>query len=214
MPAQRVSRNSPWHIVFVLDDSGSMSGEPARQLNEAISHMISEMELISQGNKPYFKLSFIIFGSNYHVLCEEESEQKIDRAKVTSLAGDSGSTDMTSALMEAAALLKRRPGKPTDFDPFVFLLTDGNPDNRDSARKAAEALRQLEVAAGRPRLIVLGLGDAVDMTFLSQLATSSELARHLKNPRDLGKFFPAIGTFVGADGGAGAIEQTIADIDI
>jgi uncharacterized protein YegL len=214
MPAPRVTGNSPWHIIFLLDDSGSMSGEPARKLNEAIDTMINEMDLISQGKKPYFRLSFIVFGSSYHVLCEEESEQKIDRAKVTSLSGNSGSTDMAAALVEAAALLKRRPGKPTDFDPFVFLLTDGNPDSHDSARKAAEALRKLEVAAGQPRLVALGLGDAVDMEFLSQVATNPELARHLRDPKDLVKFFPAIGTFVGADGGAAAIEVAIADVDI
>jgi uncharacterized protein YegL len=212
MPAPRVTSNSPWHLVFVLDDSGSMAGTPANKLNEAMDAMIEEMKLISQGTKPYFKLSVIVFGSKPYVVAEYESEQAIDKGKVTSFAGNSGTTDMAGALAEAAALLKRRPGNSTDFDPYVFLLTDGDPDHEGNALNAAQALKGIEVAAGKPRVIAIGLGDHVKMGVLQQVASNSELAKHIQQPDDLIRLFPAIGTVVASAGGTQAVDQAIVDI--
>src|SRR4051812_39207729 len=137
MPAPRVTSNSPWHLVFVLDDSGSMSGTPANMLNRALDDMIEEMKLLSQGTKPYFKISVIVFGSSVSVVAEAESEQTLDKTKITGFSGNSGSTNMAAALQEAAALLKRRPGTQNDFDPYVFLLTDGQADDANAALGAA-----------------------------------------------------------------------------
>src|SRR5207249_720187 len=113
----------------------------------AIDAMIEEMRLMSQGKKPYFKLSIIAFGSNVRLIAEAESEQTVDKTKITSFTGNSGTTDMAAALREAAAVLKRRPGSPTDFDPFVFLLTDGQPDNEQAALDAAKTIHSMDVAA-------------------------------------------------------------------
>jgi uncharacterized protein YegL len=212
MPALRVTSNSPWHLVFVLDDSGSMSGEPANKLNEALDAMIEEMKLMSQGTKPYFKISIVVFGSNVSVLAEAESEQTIDKNKITKFSGNSGGTNMAAGLVEAADILRRKPGKATDFDPYVFLLTDGVPDDESAAIRAAQAIRNMEVAAGKPRLISIGFGDAVNMGFLQQAASNPELAKHLLDSNDLVRFFPAIGTIVTSAGGTQAVDQAIIDI--
>jgi len=212
MPAPRVTSNSPWHLVFVLDDSESMTGAAANTLNQALDEMLEEMKLLSQGTKPYFKISVIVFGSHVKVIAEAESEQTLDKAKVTSFSGTSGTTDMAAALNEAATLLKRRSGNANDFDPYVFLLTDGQPDDAAAALSAAQAIRSMEVAAGRPRLIAIGLGDGVNMPFLQQVASNQELAKHLQKHEDLVKFFPAIGTVVSSAGGTQAVDQAIIDI--
>ena len=212
MPAERVTSNSPWHLLLVLDDSGSMTGAPANKLNEALDQMIEEMKLMSQGMKPYFKLSIIIFGSHVKLLAEAESEQTVDKTKITRFAGSAGGTDMAAALREAAAVLKRKPGAATDFVPYVLLLTDGQPDDAAAALNAAQAIRDMEVAAGKPRLVAIGLGDGPNMAFLQQVATNPELAKHLQTPDDLVKFFPAIGTVVSSVGGTQAVDQAIIDL--
>jgi uncharacterized protein YegL len=212
MPAPRVTSNSPWHLIFVLDDSGSMAGVAANKLNEALDAMIEEMRLMSQGTKPYFKLSILVFGSNVNLVAEAQTEQAIDKTRVSNFSGSSGSTNMAAALAEAAAVLKRNPGKATDFDPYIFLLTDGQPDDESQALRSAQAIRDMEVAAGKPRLIAIGLGDSINMSFLQQVATNAELAKHLQKADDLVKFFPAIGTVVSSAGGAQAVDQAIVDI--
>lgn len=215
MPAPRVTSNSPWHIVLVLDDSGSMADSgKATMLNEALDAMIEEMRLQTQGMKAYFRMSVIAFGSHALILSEASDEKTVDKGRITSFAGNSGGTDIAAALNEATNVLKRNPGKPTDFDPYVFLLTDGKADNEDEALRAVASLKELTIAAGKPRVIAIGLGVErdVNMPFLRNVATNPELAKHLKNASDLVRFFPQIGTIVSSMSGTAAIDAAIIDI--
>lgn len=211
MPADRVTSATPWHIVLVLDDSGSMSGEPAQSLNAAVDGVIGELQLASQGKKPYFRVSVIAFGSHPKVLAEAVSEQAIDVGTVTTFRGESGSTDVAAALKCATDLLRRNGGAATDFTPYVFLMSDGHPDDPRGALSAAEALKQLEIPAGQPRLVSIGVPGA-DEDFMRDVASTSELYVFC-DPDKLKRLFPQIGTNVGglSGGGADAMDQVIAD---
>src|SRR4051794_27651014 len=114
MPADRVWSNSPWHVVLVLDDSESMSGQPVKDVNAAVTAMVDEMKIISGGLKPYFKLSIVKFGSVPKTLAENQSEQAIDISAASSLTGSSGSTNAAAALSSAARVLDKNPGRDTD----------------------------------------------------------------------------------------------------
>jgi len=209
MPANRVTSASPWHIVLVLDDSGSMAGQEAMDLNQAVSGMISELQILSQGKKPYFRLSVIAFGSRPKTLIECQSEQQINVTAVTSFNGDSGSTDMAAALAAVTDLLRRNPGQATDFTPYVFLMSDGAPDDAASTEEAARQLKQINIPAGSPRLITVGFG-AADDAFMRQLASQSELYIKCRSSHDLTNLFPQIGTTIGTvSGGVQAMDDAI-----
>jgi len=198
--------------VLILDDSGSMTGTPADDLNNAIKSMIDEFQILSMGVKPYFKISIISFGSDFSILCEAKSEQQVDVMKATSFSGGSGSTNAAAALDEAYNLLKRNPGKDTDFIPFVFFLSDGNPDDESAALASGDRLKILSIPAGAPRVVTIGLGDDVNDKFMQKLASNSELYKHLKDSKEIVKLFPAIGTIAGSAAGAAAVEQAIVNI--
>jgi hypothetical protein len=70
----------------------------------------------------------------------------------------------------------------------------------------------MEVAAGKPHLVAIGLGDGVNMDFLRQVATNPELVKHLQKPEDLNRLFPVIGTLVTGEGGSHAVDQAIIDL--
>jgi uncharacterized protein YegL len=213
MPAERITSNSPWHLVLVLDDSQSMAQSGASShLNQALDTLLEEMKLLSQGLKPYFKVSVIAFGSSTELIAEAESEQTINKGKITSFAGTRGTTDMAGALRKAAEVLKRNPGKPTDFTPFIYLLTDGQPDNESAALAAAQEIHDLDIPAGKPHLCAIGLGNQVKMDFLERVASNSELARPLSNPGDIAKALPPVGTIVSSGGGAAVADQAIIDL--
>lgn len=203
-PTGRIQSAHPWHIVFVLDDSYSMSGQAASDLNAAIQAMIDELELISQGTKPYFKISVISFGSNSTILCEAVNEQNVPVNLITSFAGSSGTTNAAAALNDACTVLQRNPGQLTDFDPFIFFMSDGAPDNESAALTVGSQLKNLSIAAGKPTLVTIGLGSHVNNHFMETLATNKELYKHLQNSRDITKFLPAIGTVATATGGGAA----------
>jgi uncharacterized protein YegL len=212
MPAQRVTSNSPWHIILVLDDSGSMSGQPAQDVNAAVTAMIEEFNILSMGSKPYFRISIVSFGSSAQVLCEYQSEQQVNVSQVAAFAGNSGSTDAAAALEATYNLLMRNPGNPTDFVPYVFFMSDGAPDDEGGALAASAKLKSMSIPAGTPRVVTIGLGSSVNDNFMRQLATNTELYKHLQNSKEITKFFPAIGTLTGTKTGTDAVDTAIVNL--
>jgi uncharacterized protein YegL len=211
MPASRVTSNSPWHIVLVLDDSGSMTGDPAEEVNNAVTAMIDELKLMSMGMKPYFKLSVITFGSRPEVVCEAVNEQSVDMNRAAALRGDSGSTDAAAALDEAYNLLQRNPGTATDFTPYIFFLSDGAPDDGTSALTAGDKLKKLSIAAGTPKLVTIGFGSVND-DFMQKLASNPEMYKKLQDYKQIVKIFPAIGTIAQTATGTEGMDQAIMNL--
>ena len=211
MPADRVTGKTPWHVLFVLDDSASMQGPPAQTAGQGVRAMIEEMRLISGGMKPYFRVSIVRFGSQAEVLCEAVSEQDIDLDSVTALTGSSGSTAADLALKEAARILMNRPGEATDFNPYVFFCSDGEPDDAGDALSAGQALKGLNLAAGAPRLVTIGFG-AVNHDFMRNLASNPELYKSLSDYKELLRFLPQIGSATQAKGGVQGVDAVIMNI--
>lgn len=212
MPADRVRSTSPWHLVFVLDDSGSMEGEGAAQLREAVRTLVEELKLTSAGLKPYFKVSLIRFGSSPETLYEAASEQTVDPSVIDTFDASSGTTNVAAAFDEAHRILSRNPGKETDFTPYVFFFSDGMPDDAAAALAAAERVKTLQIAAGMPRVVSIGLGE-VDDDFMSRIASKKELYKHLHNASELTRLLPQIGTVLSTvSGGSAAVDQAVANI--
>lgn len=208
MTASRVSSKSPWHIVLVLDDSASMAGQPSADVNEAIKELIDALVTASMGMKPYFKVTVIMFGSNFQTLVEAQPESVLDETVIANFHGESGSTNAAAALEEAARVLKANPGAENDFEPFVFFLSDGQPDNAPSALSAAQTIKDLTLTSGRPRLVTLGFG-SVDDAFMQSLATNAELYKKMNSSKDIIRLLPTIGTVGTQAAGAEDVEQAI-----
>lgn len=208
MPASRVTSRNPWHMVLVLDDSGSMSGPECQDLNEAIKELIDALVTASMGQKPYFKVSVVSFGSNFTTLAEAIPETDLDENAIANFQGNSGSTNAAAALDEAARILSNNPGQETDFELFVFFLSDGHPDNSTMALEAGDKIKSLSLPSGKPRIVTLGFG-SVDDGFMQGLANNSELYKKMNSSKDIVKPLPAIGTIGTQAGGAEDVEEAI-----
>ena len=211
MTASRVTSATPWHIVLVLDDSATMSGPPSQDVNEAIKQLIEELVVASMGEKPYFKVSVVSFGSSYDTIAEAVSETDLqkDLDAVANFGGKSGSTNAAAALDEAARILTSHPGQETDFEPFVFFLSDGHPDDNSEALEAAERIKNLSLPSGTPRIITLGFG-RVDHSFMASIASNAELYKKMDSSEDIVRFLPAMGTMgSNVTGGAAGVEEAI-----
>lgn len=196
MPAARVTSETPWHTVLLIDDSGSMEGQPSTDVNTALETMISEMAMLAGGNKkPYFKVSIIRFGSGADVLetAQSPADLEMRMSSIANFTGASGTTNMAAAFNEAANLLRQNPGAPTDYQPWVFLFSDGRPDDPSAATSAAASLKSAQVAAGNPFLVGFGFGDADD-GLMQQVCTSRESYKRLASSADLLTVMPQIGT--------------------
>lgn len=212
MPADRVWSESPWHVVLIIDDSGSMERD-SKFVNEALKSMVAEMEVIAKGTKPYFKISIIAFGDTPDILAEAKGEREIDINKIATFAGTRGLTKCSEAFELASTVLKRNPGKDTDFRPYVFFFSDGCPNSDDVqlAKQAAADLKRLSIPAGAPTIIALGYGD-IDRNFMQEVASNRELFKEVPDASGLVRLFPAIGTIAGTKTGEGGINTAIMNL--
>lgn len=187
----RIQTGHPMHIVLVADDSGSMAGPPAQKATEAIRTWILELQQVTRGQKEYFKFSLIAFGSSSEVIAVGVNVNEIDADTVV-VNGNSGSTNMAAALADARDAVIQTAA-PHHCPPFVFLYTDGHPDDATAALEAAEALKATNLPCGCPRLVSFGIGSVNDQ-LLRQMATSPEFYKHVDDPQALIRLLPAIGT--------------------
>lgn len=211
MPANRVTSKSPWHVIFVIDDSGSMFDQPAKDVNLALKGYFAEMAAASGGVRPYFKVSIIAFGSSSSVLCEAKDENYVNNniSQFTCFQGERGGTNAASALDDAANLILRNGGCSSDFEPFVFFLSDGAPDSQTLALEAANKLKNVTVTAGRVHVWSIGIGSSVDDSFMKSVASTPERYIKLTTAKDLVKTLPDIGTVVAVGGGAEGLNAQI-----
>jgi uncharacterized protein YegL len=203
-------------VVFIIDDSGSMGPDqsqkgasPASQVCDGLKSMVAEMEVIAKGSKPYFRISIIAFGTNADNIAEAQGEREIDINAIATFTGSRGSTRPSEAFRMAIDILKRNPGKPTDFRPYVFFFSDGAPDDDDrvSALQAAAELKALKIDAGEPTLWALGYG-AIDKDFMQKVG-GAERFKEVTDAAALSKLFPIIGTTAGTQTGEAGVDKAI-----
>lgn len=198
---RRICRAHPMHIVLVADNSSSMNSASAAELGRGVQDWITELQaLAGGGTKTYFRFSMIVFGSAAKVVHEAVNINDIDTDTLPPLInGAGGTTNLAAALELASQILAEDYSRAEDCPPFVFLYTDGRPDDPAAALEAASVLKTTPLKSGVPRVVVLGLADA-DEGFLQNVATSPEFYKHCQDSQRLATLLPKIGTPTGRAG--------------
>ncbi len=145
----------PREYVFVLDRSGSMSGEPIRQAINALRACLRSLN-------PQDTFAILLFDDQLEWL---NDAQKVTQTaieitdRLLSKVGARGGTEILPALSSALTL-------PADDgrSRMIIFLTDG----AVSAEK--ETLTQVRGQIGSSRLFTFGVGPSVNRAFLKQLA--------------------------------------------
>lgn len=125
--------------VLLLDVSGSMNGEPIRQLNEGLVAYKDELAADALAAKRV-EVAVVTFGGEVKTAADFATADLFVPPTLSAY----GDTPMGTAITRAVELLSRR--KETyrshgiaSYRPWIFLITDGGPT--DDWRPAAEALR-------------------------------------------------------------------------
>ena len=141
--------------IFVLDRSGSMSGEPILQAINALRACLRTLD-------PQDTFAILLFDSCLEWLATptpvtQTAVEQAD-ARLGKVAGRGG-TDILPALETALSL-------PVDLNRsrLVVFLTDGAVSAEDESLKRARTLM------GAARLFTFGIGSSVNRAFLQQLA--------------------------------------------
>jgi uncharacterized protein YegL len=152
-------------IIFVGDNSGSMSGGKGHEASQAFS--VCQKELAEEANKDGFRVSVIIYGSSAHVA----HSAKEPLAAAVSLDGDGGCTRLAPALSLAQAEITQYGGRPDRKlqPPVVIIFSDGQLDDGHQAEIEADRLKQMGA-----KIISIGFGSDADEKQLIRLATAPD----------------------------------------
>jgi Ca-activated chloride channel family protein len=159
----------PKDIVFVIDRSGSMSGEKIEQAQNALNFILGQLN-------PDDRFSIVGFDDRLLVLAE--TLQPVDRETLREarrFVGDlyaNANTDLEAALQTGLAILERSEARP-GASRIVVFLTDGLPTAGITDESLIASLVERANAQVEARLHVFGVGYDVNTHLLDRLAADN-----------------------------------------
>ncbi|MFQ3251161.1 MAG: Ca-activated chloride channel family protein [Glaciecola sp.] len=147
-------------VIFVLDTSGSMSGDAIVQAKQALAYAID-------GLSTRDKFNIIEFNSNAEILWRKarfaDTENKVEAFDFISGLTANGGTEMHQAL--SMALLSE--ANPELFKQILFI-TDGSVSNE------SELMSLITENLNQARLFTIGIGSAPNSYFMTEAAKSGK----------------------------------------
>ncbi|MGV3524012.1 MAG: VIT and vWA domain-containing protein [Candidatus Sericytochromatia bacterium] len=162
-------------MTYVVDTSGSMSGEKIEQASEALAFSLSKLAERDQ----FQVISFSDMVNPLTPRAQPATSQHISGA--VRFARDleaTGGTNINEALLEA---LRAKPASGSV--PMLLFLTDGDPTV--GVTDFNEILKNVRQANGQQaRLFVFGVGDDVNIPFLERLARDNHGTAEFVRPEE------------------------------
>ncbi len=155
-------------VVFVLDVSGSMAGNPIDELNKGLMQFQTQIQNDVTARER-LDIAIISFGSDvkiehdFKLIADYEMPQLITR----------DSTNLVAGMRKAMQLISERKKwyrqtSQTYYRPYLILITDGFPDN---CPKSAGLNDELKNAAQRKELNFWPIGvQGANMDMLKEMA--------------------------------------------
>jgi uncharacterized protein YegL len=204
LTSRKATSTTPQVVTLVVDDSGSMEGEKARQATAALQDMLLQMQssnLNASGSR--FLVNVAKFGDQPMPITVAAKPNEVDLSSLI-FAGESGKTDIPAALTWAAGAvgealercrkdaLYREAESPT---PLVVLFSDGANTGTDVG-PAAAALKAIQFQSGFIDVVACAIGmEPSDFPVMQTIASRPELAINI-DPSKLGDFIAEVGATI------------------
>lgn len=167
-------------VVFVVDTSGSMSGEKIEQTKKAF-------EFCLQSLKPKDRFGLLTFATSTRLFEDsllEATPENVKRAReFVSKLEATGATALNEALEESLQLLEKKPERPS----MVIFLTDGRPTSGESnTDRIIENVNKVNKQddGRRGRLFIFGVGNDVNTHLLDRLAEENGGSSNYVRPEE------------------------------
>ncbi|XP_015671353.1 inter-alpha-trypsin inhibitor heavy chain H3-like [Protobothrops mucrosquamatus] len=206
----------PKNVAFVIDVSGSMSGQKIRQAKEALTKIVEDLKEEDHFNIVLFESSVSTWKDN---LIQATPENVNQSKEFISQIRASGGTNFNGGLLTGIEMLNKaheNKSVPERSASLVIMLSDGeanvgvsNPrEIQDNAKNAAK---------GKYPIYSLGFGYDVDYAFLERLSTENNgVARRIFEDSDaalqLQDFYDEVANPLLTEVELGYKENAIADL--
>ena len=161
------SKAKPLPIILLLDESGSMGGEPINKLNEAVRKMIGSFKK-EETQASEFLVSVIGFGGmGARIINNPTPATQLEFGGVSA----SGMTPLGGALKLAKSIVEDKEQTPSRaYRPLVVLVTDGYPN--DEWERPFEDFVENGRSAKCDRM-ALSVGSGTDMNMLNRFVAGT-----------------------------------------
>lgn len=176
------------NIVFVLDKSGSMSGQKLAQSKNALKYVLNHL---NEGDK----FNIVVYSDYYDVysngLVSFNSENKQKALEYVESIKDEGGTNINLALKESLQLFGSRDGESNAWESYnenpnyILFLTDGLPTvgERNESKIAANVKEANKYNA---HVFCFGVGNNVNSRLLDRISSENgALTEYVKPNQDI-----------------------------
>lgn len=173
-------------LFFVVDTSGSMSGEKIGAVNTAIEEVLPELKNISENNADaQIKIAALTFSTGAQWITNEPVEAESFRWNYLNAVGV---TDLGEACISLNEKLSRNAFMNEvvgSYAPVLFLMSDGEPT--DDYRSGLDQLKRnawFEAAIK----VAVAIGKDANLEVLAEFTGTSEAVITVHNPESLKKW--------------------------
>ena len=184
-------------ICFCLDTSGSMQGDPIKQLNMGLQNFMSSIKA-NDDTRSATDIAIITFGSSVDIVLPFGRISKDKR--LPDIQASTSLTPIGEGVLTALELLNARKLGYRElgikyFQPWIVVITDGapmGPNAMANYKAAVDACNELE---RNDKLVVfnIGVGNAVDYDLLKQLSVKRPEPISVASA-EFGKLFEFLGS--------------------
>jgi len=151
-------------IVFVIDKSGSMSGEKIIQVKNVFTKIISDLPPDDFFNVIFFDTSMRTYSN---VLMEANTKNKADAANFVNTLEAVGGTNINQALLDSLAMFNTGSKRV----PIIVFLTDGEPtEGITSPYVIRKNIKEANIASVSIFTIAFGIENEANYDFLKALS--------------------------------------------
>ncbi len=161
-------------ICFCLDVSGSMAGNPIRELNDGLQSFFSSIRE-NEETRSAADISIVTFGGKVEIVLpfgKLSKQQPIPKVQATTSL-----TPIGEGILTALELLNARKDGYKNlgikyYQPWLVVITDGAPQGDEAMENMERAIDAVCELEGSGRLVVfnIGVGNNVDFTLLKRLS--------------------------------------------
>lgn len=183
-------------ICFCLDTSGSMMGNPIKQLNMGLANFIASIKA-NDDTKAATDIAIVTFGSSVEIV------MPFGKIKDEGLPEISASTTLTpigEGILTSLELLNARKEGYKElgikyYQPWLVVITDGAPQGPNSMANMELAIKACNELESEDKLVIfnIGVGSSVDYDILKRVSLKREEPISVSSS-DFGKLFEFLGS--------------------